>query len=168
MFSSPCVQLSPRQLYCSTLGGNLHCLNPVSKFSFFTIVEKHISVLKSESVSASFFDTKDLGNGIYRIMLKVNLCLVILHLLSVQDSGKVLWTYSSTVPFFSSPHCSDSSVFIGSVNGHIVGISHSGNMVRGKWKKLQIMVTTTRAMNTKQHQFSFILLCIFHSFFKPQ
>ncbi|KAG1964383.1 beta-alanine-activating enzyme [Pimephales promelas] len=71
VFSSPCVHLSPRHLYCCTLGGNLHCLNP--------------------------------------------------------DSGKVLWTYSGTVPFFSSPHCSDSSVFIGSVNGHIIGISHFGD-----------------------------------------
>ncbi|RXN24286.1 acyl- synthetase family member 4 isoform X1 [Labeo rohita] len=43
------------------------------------------------------------------------------------DSGKLLWTYSSSVPFFSSPRCSDSSVFIGSVNGNIIGISHSGD-----------------------------------------
>jgi len=63
--------------------------------------------------------------------LKANICL---HLLSVQDSGKVLWTYSGTVPFFSSPHCSDSSVFIGSVNGHIIGISHFGDTVREKGK----------------------------------
>lgn len=68
MFSSPCVQLSPRQLYCSTLGGNLHCLNPVSKCSFFTGVhaQKLISVLKFESVSANFSNIKDLGNGVYR------------------------------------------------------------------------------------------------------
>ncbi|TRY57108.1 hypothetical protein DNTS_023983 [Danionella cerebrum] len=70
VFSSPCMCLSPRQLYCSTLGGNLHCFNP--------------------------------------------------------DSGKVLWTYSSSAPFFSSPRCSETSVFIGSVNGHIIGLSHSG------------------------------------------
>ncbi|XP_043076339.1 beta-alanine-activating enzyme isoform X2 [Puntigrus tetrazona] len=71
VFSSPCIQSSPRQLYCSTLGGNLHCLDP--------------------------------------------------------DSGKHLWTHSSSVPFFSSPFCSDSSVFIGSVNGQIIGINHSGD-----------------------------------------
>uniref|UniRef100_A0A673NI29 Beta-alanine-activating enzyme n=1 Tax=Sinocyclocheilus rhinocerous TaxID=307959 RepID=A0A673NI29_9TELE len=71
VFSSPCIHSSPRQLYCSTLGGNLHCLDP--------------------------------------------------------DSGKLLWTYSSSVPFFSSPRCSDSSVFIGSVNGQIIGISHTGD-----------------------------------------
>ncbi|KAK2884270.1 hypothetical protein Q8A67_017907 [Cirrhinus molitorella] len=71
VFSSPCIHLSLRQLYCSTLGGNLHCLDP--------------------------------------------------------DSGKLLWTYSSGVPFFSSPHCSASSVIIGSVNGNIIGISHSGD-----------------------------------------
>nr|XP_055041777.1 beta-alanine-activating enzyme [Misgurnus anguillicaudatus] len=73
VFSSPCVHLSPRQLYCSTLGGDLHCLNP--------------------------------------------------------DSGIVLWTYSSGVPFFSSPYCSDSGVFIGSVNGHMFGLSHSGDKI---------------------------------------
>ncbi|XP_042602054.1 beta-alanine-activating enzyme isoform X1 [Cyprinus carpio] len=71
VFSSPCIHSSPRQLYCSTLGGNLHCLDP--------------------------------------------------------DSGKLLWTYPSSVPFFSSPRCSDSSVFIGSVNGQIIGISHTGD-----------------------------------------
>ncbi|XP_056620540.1 beta-alanine-activating enzyme isoform X2 [Triplophysa dalaica] len=73
VFSSPCLHLSPRQLYCCTLGGDLHCLNP--------------------------------------------------------DIGTVLWTHSSGVPFFSSPYCSDSCVFIGAVNGHIVGISHSGNQL---------------------------------------
>ncbi|XP_051511642.1 beta-alanine-activating enzyme isoform X2 [Myxocyprinus asiaticus] len=70
VFSSPCIHLSRRQLYCCTLGGNLHCLNP--------------------------------------------------------DSGKVLWTYTSSVPFFSSPSCSDTCVFICSVNGNVLGLSHSG------------------------------------------
>ncbi|XP_051954079.1 beta-alanine-activating enzyme-like isoform X2 [Xyrauchen texanus] len=70
VFSSPCIHLSQRKLYCCTLGGNLHCLNP--------------------------------------------------------DSGKVLWTYTSSVPFFSSPSCSDTCVFICSVNGHVFGLSHSG------------------------------------------
>uniref|UniRef100_A0A8C1YGA1 Beta-alanine-activating enzyme n=1 Tax=Cyprinus carpio TaxID=7962 RepID=A0A8C1YGA1_CYPCA len=59
--------------------------------------------------------------------LKANVYLVVLHELSVQDSGKLLWTYPSSVPFFSSPRCSDSSVFIGSVNGQIIGISHTGD-----------------------------------------
>ncbi|XP_017311545.1 beta-alanine-activating enzyme isoform X3 [Ictalurus punctatus] len=52
-----------------------------------------------------------------------------LHCLS-PDSGKVLWTYSTDVPFFSSPSCSDSCVCIGSVNGHISALSHDGNVVR--------------------------------------
>lgn len=73
VFSSPCVHLFPRQLYCCTLIGHLHCLNT--------------------------------------------------------DSGTVLWTYSSGVPFFSSPYCSDSCVCIGAVNGHIVGLSHSGDQL---------------------------------------
>lgn len=136
VFSSPCVHLSPRQLYCSTLGGNLHCLNPVSECSFFTWVHaQKYWVLKFESVLANFWYKRswEWSRG-QSSCLKANICLVILHLFSVQDSGKVLWTYSGTVPFFSSPHCSDSSVFIGSVNGHIIGISHSGDMVRGKWK----------------------------------
>lgn len=56
--------------------------------------------------------------------------------LCVQDFGTVLWTHSSGVPFFSSPYCSDSCVFIGAVNGHIVAISHSGNQVRVKKQHL--------------------------------
>ncbi|KAK3516500.1 hypothetical protein QTP70_019881 [Hemibagrus guttatus] len=48
-----------------------------------------------------------------------------LHCLS-PDSGTVLWTYSTDVPFFSSPSCSDSCVCVGAVNGHITALSHDG------------------------------------------
>ncbi|KAF4070939.1 hypothetical protein AMELA_G00279150 [Ameiurus melas] len=51
-----------------------------------------------------------------------------LHCLS-PDSGKVLWTYSTDVPFFSSPSCSESCVCIGSVNGQISALSHDGNVL---------------------------------------
>ncbi len=46
MFSSPCIHSSPRQLYCSTLGGNVHCLDPVSKGSIFTRVKKPINSIQ--------------------------------------------------------------------------------------------------------------------------
>ncbi|XP_037393422.1 beta-alanine-activating enzyme isoform X2 [Pygocentrus nattereri] len=45
------------------------------------------------------------------------------------DSGKLLWKYSSDVPFFSSPSCSDSCVCIGSVNGDISALSHDGRVL---------------------------------------
>ncbi|XP_046692621.1 beta-alanine-activating enzyme isoform X4 [Silurus meridionalis] len=51
-----------------------------------------------------------------------------LHCLN-PDSGELLWTYSTDVPFFSSPSCSDSCVCIGSVNGHITALTHDGNVL---------------------------------------
>ncbi|XP_036437396.1 beta-alanine-activating enzyme [Colossoma macropomum] len=45
------------------------------------------------------------------------------------DSGELLWKYSSDVPFFSSPSCSDSCVCIGSVNGDISALSHEGKVL---------------------------------------
>uniref|UniRef100_A0AAY4D451 Carrier domain-containing protein n=1 Tax=Denticeps clupeoides TaxID=299321 RepID=A0AAY4D451_9TELE len=44
-------------------------------------------------------------------------------------SGVPIWTYSRDVPFFSSPQCSNSCVFIGSVDGSINGFNHKGAML---------------------------------------
>lgn len=72
--------------------------------------------------------------GISNLSALCKCCCEMICYLSVQDSGTVLWKYSSGVPFFSSPYCSNFCVFIGAVNGHIVGISHSGDQVGVKKK----------------------------------
>ncbi len=46
MFSSPCIHSSPRQLYCSTLGGNVHCLDPVSKVPSSLERKRHINSIQ--------------------------------------------------------------------------------------------------------------------------
>ncbi|XP_072538739.1 beta-alanine-activating enzyme [Salminus brasiliensis] len=51
-----------------------------------------------------------------------------LHCLNL-DSGHLFWKYSSGVPFFSSPSCSESCVCIGSVNGHVIALSHDGDVL---------------------------------------
>uniref|UniRef100_A0A3P8ZH08 Carrier domain-containing protein n=1 Tax=Esox lucius TaxID=8010 RepID=A0A3P8ZH08_ESOLU len=48
------------------------------------------------------------------------------------DTGTVLWTYSRKTPFFSSPSCSSGHIVIGSVDGNICCLSHTGEMVRGR------------------------------------
>ncbi|KAG9331887.1 hypothetical protein JZ751_016625 [Albula glossodonta] len=45
------------------------------------------------------------------------------------DTGALVWTYSSTAPFFSSPCCCDTVLCIGSVDGSIYGFSHTGHMM---------------------------------------
>ncbi|KAI1888694.1 hypothetical protein AGOR_G00171370 [Albula goreensis] len=45
------------------------------------------------------------------------------------ETGALVWTYSSTAPFFSSPCCCDTVLCIGSVDGSIYGFSHTGHMM---------------------------------------
>uniref|UniRef100_UPI0037E8EB12 beta-alanine-activating enzyme n=1 Tax=Semicossyphus pulcher TaxID=241346 RepID=UPI0037E8EB12 len=52
------------------------------------------------------------------------------HLLCLSpDSGEVLWSYSSDVPFFSSPNGSSGRLMIGSVDGNICCFSNEGKQV---------------------------------------
>lgn len=74
----------------------------MSKCSFFTGVhaQKHISVLKFESVSANFSDTKILGMEYIGVMLKANICLVILHFLVCPGQWKSLVDIFQHCPVF--------------------------------------------------------------------
>ncbi|NP_001410730.1 beta-alanine-activating enzyme [Danio rerio] len=112
--SSPTVDPKTGLVFAGSHDGHVYALNPLTK----TCTWQHYcgggAVFSSPCVHLS-------PRQLYCSSLGGHL-----HCLN-PDSGKVLWKYSSSAPFFSSPHCSDSSVFIGSVNGHIIGISHSGN-----------------------------------------
>ncbi|XP_048062357.1 beta-alanine-activating enzyme isoform X1 [Megalobrama amblycephala] len=112
--SSPTVDPTTGMIFAGSHDGNIYALDPKAKTCIWQYYCGGGAVFSSPCVQLS-------PRQLYCSTLGGNL-----HCLN-PDSGKVLWTYSSTVPFFSSPHCSDSSVFIGSVNGHIIGISHSGD-----------------------------------------
>ncbi|RVE73791.1 hypothetical protein OJAV_G00034930 [Oryzias javanicus] len=45
------------------------------------------------------------------------------------DSGDELWSYCRGVPFFSSPNCSSTCVVIGSVDGNVCGLTHTGELL---------------------------------------
>uniref|UniRef100_A0A3B3BVQ3 Aminoadipate-semialdehyde dehydrogenase n=1 Tax=Oryzias melastigma TaxID=30732 RepID=A0A3B3BVQ3_ORYME len=45
------------------------------------------------------------------------------------DSGDESWSYHRGVPFFSSPNCSSSCVVIGSVDGNICCLTHTGELL---------------------------------------
>ncbi|KAL2089889.1 hypothetical protein ACEWY4_014577 [Coilia grayii] len=52
------------------------------------------------------------------------------HLLCLNPAtGATVWTQWRDIPFFSSPCCSSSAVFIGSVDGNIYSFSHMGDML---------------------------------------
>ncbi|XP_067272957.1 beta-alanine-activating enzyme [Pseudorasbora parva] len=112
--SSPTVDPKTGLIFAGSHDGYIYALDPLAKTCLWQYYCGGGAVFSSPCVHPSL-------RHLYCSTLGGNL-----HCLN-PDSGKVLWTYSSTVPFFSSPHCSDSSVFIGSVNGHIIGISHSGD-----------------------------------------
>ncbi|XP_056337435.1 beta-alanine-activating enzyme [Danio aesculapii] len=112
--SSPTVDPKTGLVFAGSHDGHVYALNPLAK----TCTWQHFcgggAVFSSPCVHLS-------PRQLYCSTLGGHL-----HCLN-PDSGKVLWTFSSSAPFFSSPRCCNSSVFIGSVNGHIIGISHSGN-----------------------------------------
>lgn len=112
--SSPTVDPKTGLIFAGSHDGYIYALDPLAKTCIWQYYCGGGAVFSSPCIHSS-------PRQLYCGTLGGNL-----HCLN-PDSGKLLWTYSSTFPFFSSPHCSDSSVFIGSVNGHIIGISHSGD-----------------------------------------
>ncbi|XP_058235150.1 beta-alanine-activating enzyme isoform X2 [Hemibagrus wyckioides] len=114
--SSPAVDPQTGLVIVSSHDGHVYALEPLVK----RCVWKHYcgggAVFSSPCVHSS-------PRRLYSATLRGQL-----HCLS-PDSGTLLWTYSTDVPFFSSPSCSDSCVCVGSVNGHITALSHDGNVL---------------------------------------
>ncbi|XP_060773478.1 beta-alanine-activating enzyme isoform X2 [Neoarius graeffei] len=114
--SSPAVDPQTGSFIIGSHDGHVYALEPLVKRCVWKYFCGGGAVFSSPCVHSS-------PRRLYSATLRGQL-----HCLS-PDSGQVLWTYSSNVPFFSSPSCSDSCVCIGSVNGHISALSHDGNVL---------------------------------------
>ncbi|KAK2863883.1 hypothetical protein Q7C36_003037 [Tachysurus vachellii] len=114
--SSPAVDPHTGLIIIGSHDGHVYALEPLMK----QCVWKHYcgggAVFSSPCVHSS-------PRRLYSATLRGQL-----HCLN-PDSGTVLWTYSTDVPFFSSPSCYDSCVCVGSVNGRIIALSHDGNVL---------------------------------------
>ncbi|XP_026800246.3 beta-alanine-activating enzyme isoform X1 [Pangasianodon hypophthalmus] len=114
--SSPVVDPQTGLVIIGSHDGHVYALEPLVKRCVWTYYCGGGAVFSSPCVHSS-------PRRLYSATLRGQL-----HCLS-PDSGKVLWTHSTDVPFFSSPSCSDSCVCIGSVNGQISALSHDGHML---------------------------------------
>ncbi|MCJ8743563.1 hypothetical protein PDJAM_G00095550 [Pangasius djambal] len=114
--SSPAVDPQTGLVIIGSHDGHVYALEPLVKRCVWKYYCGGGAVFSSPCVHSS-------PRRLYSATLRGQL-----HCLS-PDSGKVLWKYSTDVPFFSSPSCSDSCVCIGSVNGHISALSHDGHML---------------------------------------
>ncbi|KAF5900525.1 acyl-CoA synthetase family member 4 isoform X2, partial [Clarias magur] len=113
--SSPTVDPQTGLVIIGSHDGHVYALEPLVKHCVWKYYCGGGAVFSSPCVHSS-------PRRLYSATLRGQL-----HCLS-PDSGKVLWTYSTDVPFFSSPSCLDSCVCIGSVNGHISALSHDGDV----------------------------------------
>ncbi|XP_067239904.1 beta-alanine-activating enzyme isoform X2 [Chanodichthys erythropterus] len=111
VFSSPCVQLSPRQLYCSTLGGNLHCLNPLWDFStkgpiFSSPCISSMTFLTNQTISTTP------SRSTQSPKLTVTCGSHDGHVYCLNgDNGSLLWKFQTTGKVFSTPFVFDGALW---------------------------------------------------------
>ncbi|XP_076873255.1 beta-alanine-activating enzyme isoform X2 [Brachyhypopomus gauderio] len=114
--SSPAVDPQTGLVVIGSHDGHVYALNPLAK----RCVWKHYcgggAVFSSPCVLSSL-------RRLYSATLGGQL-----HCLW-PDSGELMWKYTTDVPIFSSPACSETCVCICLVNGHIAALSHDGHML---------------------------------------